>query len=439
MISSPLRLSSWKEIAAYLGRDVRTVMRWEKERGLPIRRGSNGKSGVVFADTTELDAWTRGDLAISDAAVPVTPLDAAVPVTPLDSTPARAAAWRRPAAAAGVVLAVMVAFGGWRVHVSQAKERPHSVVMMDAAVIARDADGSERWRYEVAGERAIPPMARFTNPIEWLAGDAGILAATSERVRSDGLAVRSGQILWFDLTGRLRRSFSFEDRLTIGSRAYSGPWSISDYRLRAAAGTTRIAVAAHHYQWWPSIVTILDASWQRKGTFVNAGWVEQLRWMPDDRLAIAGFSNLKDGGMVALLDANAGSGQSPTGPDTKFECPACGAGRPLRYVVMPRSEVNRVSAAPFNRASLSLRADAIMVLTVELPSVTGAPADALYEFSPQLELVHASYGDRYWEAHRELERVGKITHTSEQCPDRDGPPRIEVWDPATGWTVRATR
>ena len=29
------RLDSWKEIAAFLGRDERTVRRWEKERGLP--------------------------------------------------------------------------------------------------------------------------------------------------------------------------------------------------------------------------------------------------------------------------------------------------------------------------------------------------------------------------------------------------------------------
>ena len=30
------RLDSWKEIARHLGRDVRTVMRWERERGLPV-------------------------------------------------------------------------------------------------------------------------------------------------------------------------------------------------------------------------------------------------------------------------------------------------------------------------------------------------------------------------------------------------------------------
>ena len=32
------RLESWKEIAAYLGRDVTTVHRWEKREGLPVRR-----------------------------------------------------------------------------------------------------------------------------------------------------------------------------------------------------------------------------------------------------------------------------------------------------------------------------------------------------------------------------------------------------------------
>jgi len=33
-----LRLDSWKEIAAHLKRDVRTVQRWEKTASLPVRR-----------------------------------------------------------------------------------------------------------------------------------------------------------------------------------------------------------------------------------------------------------------------------------------------------------------------------------------------------------------------------------------------------------------
>ncbi len=54
------RLESWKEIAAYLGRDVTTVRRWERREGLPVYRILHSKLGSVYAYTTELDAWRDG-------------------------------------------------------------------------------------------------------------------------------------------------------------------------------------------------------------------------------------------------------------------------------------------------------------------------------------------------------------------------------------------
>jgi len=51
------RLDSWKEVASYLGRDVRTVVRWEKERGLPIRRVPGGQRNAIFAYKREVDEW----------------------------------------------------------------------------------------------------------------------------------------------------------------------------------------------------------------------------------------------------------------------------------------------------------------------------------------------------------------------------------------------
>src|SRR5215469_2214678 len=48
------RLDSWKEIASYLKRSVRTVIRWEREQGLPVHRH---KTGTVYAYKPELDAW----------------------------------------------------------------------------------------------------------------------------------------------------------------------------------------------------------------------------------------------------------------------------------------------------------------------------------------------------------------------------------------------
>jgi Tol biopolymer transport system component len=59
--ASPLedRLDSWKEIAAYLNRDVTTVQRWEKREGMPVHRHLHDRIGSVFASRAELDAWAR--------------------------------------------------------------------------------------------------------------------------------------------------------------------------------------------------------------------------------------------------------------------------------------------------------------------------------------------------------------------------------------------
>ena len=53
------RLDSWKEIAAYLDRDVTTVQRWEKRERMPVHRHVHDKRGSVYALAPELDAWLR--------------------------------------------------------------------------------------------------------------------------------------------------------------------------------------------------------------------------------------------------------------------------------------------------------------------------------------------------------------------------------------------
>jgi tetratricopeptide (TPR) repeat protein len=53
----PERLDGWKSIAAYLKRDRTTVIRWTRERGLPVHRLPGGQTGTVFALKHELDNW----------------------------------------------------------------------------------------------------------------------------------------------------------------------------------------------------------------------------------------------------------------------------------------------------------------------------------------------------------------------------------------------
>lgn len=54
------RLDSWKAVANYCNRSVRTVRRWEVEEGMPLHRHRHTKGASVYAYPAELDAWRRG-------------------------------------------------------------------------------------------------------------------------------------------------------------------------------------------------------------------------------------------------------------------------------------------------------------------------------------------------------------------------------------------
>ena len=53
------RLDTWKEIAVYLGREVRTAQRWQKTEGLPVHRHFHAKASTVYAFKYEVDAWLQ--------------------------------------------------------------------------------------------------------------------------------------------------------------------------------------------------------------------------------------------------------------------------------------------------------------------------------------------------------------------------------------------
>jgi phage terminase Nu1 subunit (DNA packaging protein) len=52
----PEMLNSWKQIAVYLNRCVRTVQRWESY-GLPVHRPMEHSRSSVYALVSEIDSW----------------------------------------------------------------------------------------------------------------------------------------------------------------------------------------------------------------------------------------------------------------------------------------------------------------------------------------------------------------------------------------------
>jgi len=94
------RLESWKEIAAYLGRNVTTARRWEKQERLPVYRLQHSKLGSIYAYTSELDSW-RDKQTLGGAT------DA--PAAEADHQPTRIWRARRGLLVGGVVLVGLLA------------------------------------------------------------------------------------------------------------------------------------------------------------------------------------------------------------------------------------------------------------------------------------------------------------------------------------------
>ena len=144
-----VRLDSWKEIAAYLKRDVTTVQRWEKREGMPVHRHLHEKRGSVYALAEELDAWIQSRKPTIDE--PETSSEAempqAVPIGPETMAPRRARRWLALAA----ILCVCLAASAWLVFRHRATEIAPPRIRSIAVLPLRNLSGDPAQEYLADG------------------------------------------------------------------------------------------------------------------------------------------------------------------------------------------------------------------------------------------------------------------------------------------------
>lgn len=130
------RLESWKEIAAYLRRDVTTVQRWERREGMPVHRHVHEKAGSVHAFRAELDAWAARRRAAPASADSGTPGELA-PQARVQGP----GHWPRLAVAAATAAVAIAALAGWW---ALSRERAPEDPLRDARFIQlTNFDGNE--------------------------------------------------------------------------------------------------------------------------------------------------------------------------------------------------------------------------------------------------------------------------------------------------------
>lgn len=435
MPDEPRRLDSWKEIAGYLRRDLRTVARWERQRGLPVHRVPGGRLARVFAYPKELDEWlacggartrtggaTNGNRGEREDAPVVQEAPAPPPGTRLE----------RPAALAAIgvllVAALVLAF-----RLTAASGVPQVFVSAGNEFRALDALGRTRWTYRPGGPIGGAPVRTLIADLEGHGRDDMLAVLPVMRPRMHGYA---SELLRFESNGRARWSFTVDDRIAFRDGEYGPPW-VSDnagpivYRV---ADENRLGWVSHHFTWWPGLFITLDAEGRRLATFVNSGWLGNAAPTADGRhLILTGVSNSWRAYIVAVLDAARPAGRSPEPPGSGTECVGCPPGDPLKYYVLPRTDVSRAQAFP--SATLPgvgiFGGGAMQVRGVEGSGAASLP-ETIYELSADLHLTHARFSDAFWEQHALLEQQGALAHGGDACPHRQGL-EVRQWSPGRGW------
>lgn len=142
------RLDSWKEIAAYLNRDVTTVQRWEKREGMPVHRHVHDKRGSVYALPEELDAWRNGRKPPPDE--PDSPIEAEAR-NPEKGEPAKTSPRTRLWISVGVVVFVGLLVFGWRALRDRARDSAQAKIRSLAVLPLLNQSGDPSQDYLADG------------------------------------------------------------------------------------------------------------------------------------------------------------------------------------------------------------------------------------------------------------------------------------------------
>ena len=434
------RLNSWKDISAYLQRDVRTVARWEKERGLPVHRVP-GTRGSVFAFGDEIDAWLAapGHESYGLAEPQVSPASR-LPTAPVESSPATApepsgySKWLTGRRAAVAIVALVV-LGVVLSTATRTLSSPEPITAVDIKgneVIALTASSETAWRYRfdtpVVASASVPRIE--IGDIDGRDGKEVVAALGAQR---PGLP-DDERLYAFSPDGELLWSRAPSTVLRFRDGEFGPPWQTGPVKVQRRNGEARILWAVHHHTWWPSMVLMMNAAGQEISRFVNSGWITSLAVAADGAAIATGFNNAEKSEMAAILDDRSWPGSNPPAEETPFECLGCPAGRPLRYFLIPRSELSVAADTQRELARIHAFADSTEIRIVQNEKEP-KPVELIFRLSTDHQVRSVRLSDEYWNWHVRLEQAGVVKHRADACAERAGF-IVRQWDRTGGWSQR---
>ena len=393
-------LTSWQEIADYIGVNVRTAQKWEKTRGLRVRR-LPGQRGRVFASPEELDRWK-----------------ASIGETPRWWNDAAILRWY-----AAVVTVVALALAAWMIAKGPITARPGPPAVFRTeyrTLVVADAANRELWRhtfdapFEPHGyEGGVGSLRTALADVDGDSHVEMLFAYYSNRYQTEGVP-----LYCFSDTGTVKWKYTPGRAVSDPQRKYAGPFIVTALAVADLGGPVGkvIALANRDAVYYPSQFVILNGKGKPVGEYWHSGHLDNMAFVDLDgdgikEILLSGVNNGYAAAALVALDARDFTGASYQGTNDPHQILGLPLHKERALVLFPRSCMNR-RLAPYNMAHEIFIADGQIRVHVQETGETGGPGEfAIYTLGRNLNCLHAEVSDSFAITHRRLHALGILDHS----------------------------
>jgi hypothetical protein len=337
-------LSTWKEIASYLGVKIRTCYRYEKKYGMPVHRMEDSPKSRVYAYRDELDRWMESNFGKKTS------------IENRDSQKSK----RIPTILVPVLMiGAGILFVSFIVFKSSANGIPSDFKIQESELVIINEKGSELGRYDTGLTNLLSekeyrerfqhkkriamqykyPYIKIIDLDE--DGEKEILFSVQTQSESrEGKLLclnREANVLWEIDTGR---------ELKFGDTFYSCDYRIYGFDTEDidSDGNLEIILIANHRQDFPTQLAVLNNGGKILGEFWNSGRMmsfifQDLDFDKKNELIISAMNNEYKKGCVIVFDPANIRGSSPQMRDY-YKCGDLERGSERFYILFPRTDVD---------------------------------------------------------------------------------------------------
>jgi hypothetical protein len=395
----PRELSSWKEVAAYLGVSVRTAQNWEIEKQLPVNRLGSAR-GRISVTTAELDDWKQSNLQPARR--------------PPDQ---RFLRWY----AISLTTALLIALVVFAVHVVRERgRRPAAYRIEPGRLVVLDASGRELWNAlfpELADATSYASSEQAGFRRAWfgdLDGDSQTEMLFVPVLKPDSGSGRQ-PLICFSQDGAERWRFVPGRPVSTSTEKFERLFGVVNFAvapLRRGGPNTVVAVS-EHLMFYPAQVALLSSGGKLLREYWHSGHlptvaVSDLDGDGNSEIYAAGVNNARKMATLVVLDPEHFGGAADERETPDYQIRGFPPGIEKSRILFPRTCLTNLHDVWNFASGLVLDARAMTVTINEDPHWTHA--GVYYHFDRRLRLTNVVTGDGFTISHSRFRAEGRLDH-----------------------------